>query len=56
MFSEFEISLIGKQKQRLQAVTWFFFFFKTGPVAFWLPFLFFFEQLRKALGIGEGGF
>lgn len=39
MFSEFEISLMGKQKQREITSRHLvpFFFFKTGPVAVWLP-------------------
>lgn len=42
MFSEFEVSLTGKQKQReitSRYLVPFFFSFNTGPVGFWLPFL-----------------
>ena len=42
MFSEFEISLMGKQKQRLQAITWFLFFFQDWSCCLLVAFSFFF--------------
>ena len=60
MFSEFEISLMGKQKHReitSRYLVPFFFFFNLRLVLLAFGCLFFlFKQLRKALGIGEGGF
>lgn len=58
MFSEFEVSLTGKQKQReitSRYLVPFFFLLTLVLLAFGCLF-FLLKQLREALGSGEGSF